>query len=110
MNETIQQLRTIFGEPNGPFYGSDVVPIVADLCEQAEQLQAENEKLQKRLAISPQGAELAQSQAKSKYLQCPCGGWLEGVGVDINNQQYVYQCDKCGSQMNVDIQALKGGE
>ena len=64
-------------------------------------------------------AQLAKANEKNKRLRealetekmtsrCPCGGWLEGVGVNISRQENIYQCDKCGVQLITPRQALKG--
>ena len=43
-----------------------------------------------------------------KVARCPCGGWLEGIGVNIDKQINVYQCNKCGSRLCIDKKLLQG--
>ena len=33
--------------------------------------------------------------------RCPCGGELEGLGVDIRTKEEVWQCKKCKSQVTI---------
>jgi len=91
MNKTVEQLRGAFGSPNGPFYGSDIVPLIADLCEGYEQLQAENERLQ---------INLSKWQELSKWQDNLLGCYRIGTRPS----------DKCLDRIHYLKQALKGGE
>ncbi len=51
MDAIIQKLREIFGDSDGPFYGSDIVPLVADITEGHEKLEAKNKKLNEALEM-----------------------------------------------------------
>lgn len=41
-DEILKRVRDIFSEPNGPFYGSDITPMVGDLCDEVERLRRES--------------------------------------------------------------------
>ena len=57
-------------------------------------------------ALALQAVVDALEKEKRGLLQtarCPCGGWLEGVGYDIDRTHVTFECVGCGSQMCIDM-------
>ena len=76
--------------PNAP--GVNPIETIKQLESQLATANEENERLRGELKIA----------------RCPCGGWLEGVGIEIRTQTYIYQCDKCGVQLETPRKIVLG--
>ena len=44
MSESIDRIRQYLADPSAPWYGSNIVPLVADLCDENERLWAASQK------------------------------------------------------------------
>ncbi|KKN75913.1 hypothetical protein LCGC14_0376210 [marine sediment metagenome] len=74
--------------------------------EQIEQLQTELTELKAKTGIPETLRELGEARAEVERLRrqprCPCGEELEGLGIDINTKEEVWQCKGCQLQMIIE--------
>jgi len=87
MPETIDLIREFLSDPDAPWYGSDLVPMVADLC-------SECERLKNKLAENPTVIQMLEAASMLQWRRCwECGH----VGLHVDNIDPWTRCCRCKS-------------